>query len=391
MLTGWFEKQHMHKSLRSWPYRKVFLTGGTGLIGGQILREMLELAAVEEVTCLVRAANGQRGSERLSARLEKSGLSGPELRKALARVRPIEGEITLGLWDIKPDELHRLRNETELLIHCAASTSFVDVDSCEAMNVKGTKHMLEVIEGCGKLKRLVHFSTATLCGYKPNALVKEQDSPSEKDKHLVAYTRTKAQAEQILWEKRQELPLLVVRPSITMAQGSEDPKQARLFLWSLYAMAQLPFVPVKTESLIDIVTLDFVVKCTLRLIAKGEKLAHDCYHLTAGRMASVSAGEVKEAIKRVSKEEIGPQFIPPEQWNRSHEKALEEQGLSSLYESLLYLPFINLNLIYDNSRLLDELGDDLPHLPKFTQYVGQMLRVITPERILPDSLQGFDM
>ena len=379
----------MHKSLKHWPYRKVFLTGGTGLIGGQILREMLELDAVEEISCLVRTSSGQRGSERLSARLEKSGLSGTELQRAMAKVRPIEGEITRELWDMKPEDLQHLRAETGLLIHCAASTSFVDVDSCEAMNVKGTQHLLEVIRGCEKLKRLVHFSTATLCGYKPNAMVKEEDSPSQKDKHLVAYTRTKAQAERILWEARPKLPLLVVRPSITMAQGSEDPKQARLFLWSLYAMGQLPFVPVKTESLIDIVTLDFVVKSTLRLIAKGEKLAHDCYHLTAGQLASVSAGEVKEAIKLVSKEKIAPKFIPPEQWNSSYEEALEEQGLSTLYESLLYLPFINLNLIYDNSRLIDELGDDLPPLPKFTEYVGQMLRVISPERMHPDEMQGF--
>ncbi|MCK4850939.1 MAG: SDR family oxidoreductase [Phycisphaerae bacterium] len=376
--------------MRSWPYRKVFLSGATGLIGGQILREMLELPMVEEVVCLVRASNKQSGAERLSARLEKFGLSEAELREAMAKVRPVEGEITQGLWDIKPAELRRLRRETELMIHCAASTSFVDVGSCEAMNVKGTEQMLEVVKGCEKLRRLVHFSTATLCGYRPNAVVKEQDSPSEKDKHLVAYTRTKAQAEQILWEKRQELPLLVVRPSITMAQGSEDPKQARLFLWSLYAMAQLPFVPVKAESLIDIVTLDFVVKSTLRLIGKGEDLAHDCYHLTAGQMASVSAGEVNEAIMSVAKED-GPQLIPPEQWNESHEEVLAEQGLSTLYQSLLYLPFINLNLIYDNSRLVSELEDDLPHLPKFTDYVGEMLRVITPERVASERVEGFGL
>ncbi len=390
MLTGWFGKQHMHKSLRSWPYRKVFLTGATGLIGGQILREMLELPMVEEVVCLVRASNKQSGAERLAARLKKFGLSEDELREALAKIRPIEGEITQELWDIKPAELSWLRRETELMIHFAASTSFVDVGSCEAMNVKGTEQMLEVVKGCEKLKRLVHFSTATLCGYRPNAVAKEQDSPSKKDKHLVAYTRTKAQAEHILWEKRQELPLLVVRPSITMAQGSEDPKQARLFLWSLYAMGQLPFVPIKAESLIDVVTLDFVVKSTLRLIAKGKDLAYDCYHLTAGKMAGVSAGEVYNTIMKVAKGG-GPKLIPPEQWNHSHEEILEEQGLSTLYQSLLYLPFINLNLIYDNSRLVSELGDDLPHLPKFTEYVGEMLRVIKPDKISPEEVAGFGL
>ena len=154
-------------------------------------------------------------------------------------------------------------------------------------------------------------------------------------------------------------------------------------------MAQLPFVPVKAESLMDIVTLDFVVQSTLRLIAKGDKLAHNCYHLTAGRMASVSAGEVNQAIMRVAKEDIGTQLIPPDQWNKSHEKALEEQGLDTLYESLLYLPFINLNLIYDNSRLLSALGTDLPALPKFTEYIGDMLRVITPEKVISDGANGF--
>ncbi len=97
---GKLEKPDMHESLKSWPYRKVFLTGGTGLIGGQILREMLELDIVEEISCLVRASNGQRGSQRLSARLEKSGLSGAELERAMARVRPIEGEITQEFWAI---------------------------------------------------------------------------------------------------------------------------------------------------------------------------------------------------------------------------------------------------------------------------------------------------
>ncbi len=366
------------------------MTGATGLIGGQILREMLELPMVEEVACLVRTSKKKSGAERLSGRLKKFGFGEAELREAQAKVRPIEGEITQELWAIKPEELSRLQRETELMIHCAASTSFVDVDSCEAMNVRGTEQMLEVVKGCEKLKRLVHFSTATLCGYRPNAVVKEEESPSKKDKHLVAYTRTKAQAEQILWEKRQELPLLVVRPSITMAQGSEDPKQARLFLWSLYAMGQLPFVPVKAESLLDIVTLDFVVKSTLRLIAKGKDLAHDCYHLTAGEMAGVSAGQVYETIMTVAKDD-GPKLIPPEQWNQSHEKILEEQGLSTLYQSLLYLPFINLNLIYDNSRLVSELGDDLPQLPKFTDYVGEMLRVITPERLASEKVEGFGL
>ena len=46
------------KLIERWPYRRVFLTGATGLIGGQLLHDMLMIPQVEEVICLVRQGNG---------------------------------------------------------------------------------------------------------------------------------------------------------------------------------------------------------------------------------------------------------------------------------------------------------------------------------------------
>ena len=380
--------QSKNESRSGWPYRKVFLTGATGLIGGQILRDLLEFSQIEEISCLVRPAGQQSCLERVKLRLEKAGLQGKKLEKSLSRVRTVEGEITQPLWDINSEELTRLRKQTDLFIHCAASTSFVDVASCEAMNVNGVRNMLEVVDGCENLKKLVHFSTATLCGYKPDSVVKEEESPSDKHKHVVAYTRSKAQAEKILWANKSKLPLLVLRPSITMARGTNDPKQARLFLWSLWAIDQLPFVPVRADSHIDIVSLDFVVNSTMLLIAKGDDLAHDCYNLSAGEKYSATAGQINDAILPVAKDG-GTEFIPPEQWTDSHEQVIEEQGLGTLYQSLLYLPFINMNMIYDNTRLIEELGEDFPHLPKFNEYVAEMMHVIKPDKIILEGLDGF--
>jgi len=384
------EADGVHKSLRDWPYRKVFLTGATGLIGGQILHDMLQLPQIDEISCLVRPSSGQSGIDRLAKRLRKAGIKKEKLDQALKRVRTVEGEITEKLWQIPPKELDRLRDLTELFVHCAASTSFVDEGSCESINVNGTKYMLDVVEGTRSLQRLVHFSTATLCGYLPNRIVTEDESPNPKHKHVVAYTRTKAEGERILWQAADLLPLLVLRPSITMAQGSQDPKQARLFLWSAAVMVQLPFVPVKAGSLIDIVTLDFVVQSTMRLIARGDRLTHKCYHLTAGKEAAVSAGEIRDAACAAAEVE-GPEFINPDDWDETYEQTIEEQGLRSMYEALLYLPFINLNLIYDKTRLVQELGDDLPHLPKFTEYIGRMLHTMAPDKISLDNLQAFGL
>ena len=387
-----------HNSLRGvdrtvagWSYRRVFLTGATGLIGGQLLHDLLMIPQVEEVTCLVRQGNSKEAEQRLVSRLKRTGIRTKDLEAVMKRVRCASGEMTKDLWGMEQSELDRLRANTDLFINCAASTSFVDIESCEAINVSGTRRMLGILEGACNLKRLVHFSTATLCGQVPDTVMKEDDSLAKPGVHVVAYTRTKAEAERILWAKADELPLLVVRPSITMARGSRDRKHARLFLWSLAAMVQLPYVPVKKDSRIDIVPLDFVVKSTVRLLAKGDNLKHRCYHLTAGEVAAVTADEVRAAACKAANVK-GPKFIPPAEWSEKHMQKIEELELGTLYEALLlYLPFINLNLVYDNTRLIEELGENLPPLPKFDQYVDSMLHTMAPDRVPAPTLDGFGL
>ena len=41
-----------------------------------------------------------------------------------------------------------------------------------------------------------------------------------------------------------------------------------------------------------------------------------------------------------------------------------------------YLPFLNMNVLYDNSRLRQELGDAFPPLPRLSTYLGDLLTLI---------------
>jgi nucleoside-diphosphate-sugar epimerase len=302
----------------------------------------------------------------------------------------VAGSLTQSNWGLEAADLDWIRNEADLFINCAASTSFVDAQSCEAINIVGTRHMLDVVKGAKKLKRLVHFSTATVCGCLPGRVITEDESLPFSANHVFAYTRTKAEAERILWAAADRVPLLVVRPSITMSWPSRDPKHAKLFLWSILGVAKLPYVPVRRESFMDIVTLDFVVESTLRLIAKGDRLSHNCYHQTAGVKYSVSCGEVQDIAIARSKLTRLPVVVAPEDWDKSHEQAIEDAGLTSVYEALqLLLPYINLDLRYDNTRLMKELGPDFPELPRFTEYLNEMIATIDPELVTTaDGLAG---
>jgi len=374
--------EKVYKSLRNWPHRKVFLTGATGLIGGQVLHDLLELPQVEEVVCLVRPSDGRSGLERVQQRLKRAGPRGKILDEMMSRVRVAEGSVTDKLWGMSEEELRWVRKNAELFVHCAASTSFVDAQSCEAINVNGTRNMLDVIRGAEHLQKLVHFSTATVCGYLPNAVVKEEDSLLNGGPHVVAYTKTKADAERILWDAAEKLPLLVLRPSITLARGTRDRKMAKLFLWAFIAMSRLPYVPAKLDALTDVVTLDFVVKCTMRLVAKGDKLKYNLYHLTAGKDGAVKGSEAYEILCAKSAKSDLPEVVRPEDWDEKHQRAIAEQGVGGLKEAIdLYLPYLNLNVVYDNTRLVQELGEDLPYLPKFTEYVNEMLATIDPDLI----------
>jgi len=338
---------------------------------------------VDEVVCLVRPAKGLTGQERLAQKLKRAGVKGKRFDEAISRVRAAEGSVDIPLWGLSESDLRWIRSECQLFIHCAASISFSDGVTNEAINVNGTRNMIDVVRGATGIKLMVPFSTATLCGWAPNEVVKEEES-LERTHHIIAYTITKSKAEKMLRAAAAELPpMFFVRPCGVMAYGSRDRKQAKLFLWSLIAISQLPFVRLRRDSLMDIVTVDFVVKCTLRLIAKFPNLKHDCYHLTGSVEKSATCGEIFDVACAKSARATLPKVIPPEEWTAEHEKSLADQGFAAIWESLqVYLPFMEMNCVYDNTRLKEELGADLPYLPKFTDYMNEMVAMIDPNLVI---------
>jgi tagatose-1,6-bisphosphate aldolase non-catalytic subunit AgaZ/GatZ len=73
------------------------------------------------------------------------------------------------------------------------------------------------------------------------------------------------------------------------------------------------------------------------------------------------------------------QLIQPGEWNkevyRQHVRSALQRKI--FFGMRYYLPFINMNVTYDNQRLRDELGDECPPLPAATDYLGSLLEMIT--------------
>jgi uncharacterized protein YbjT (DUF2867 family) len=167
----------------------ILLTGSTGLVGGLLLRRLLESG--EEVRCLVREPR-RLGPNRVRVQITLGDLANPvSLRQAVRGVRTV--------------------------VHLAASIRDQPGASIEELNGLATARLLREAERAG-VGRFVFFSA--LCA-----------TPSSRTR----FFRAKALAERAVLDS--EIDTLVFAPSIVYAPG--DP-----WLTLLNRMTYLPWVPI---------------------------------------------------------------------------------------------------------------------------------------------------
>ena len=121
----------------------VFFTGYPGFLGSELLPRILERRSDAVAHCLVQPKFAALARERAAAFGE--------------RVRIIEGDIT-----------SRINAEPEDVVEIWHLAAVYDISVSEsvglAVNVDGTKHVLDFAERCGALERLHYVSTCYVSG-----------------------------------------------------------------------------------------------------------------------------------------------------------------------------------------------------------------------------------
>lgn len=171
--------------------RSVFITGGSGFVGQNIIRHYL--AAGAEVLALVRSSDAERRVQELGA-------------------RPIKGDLSESDW------LSSLKG-CDLLIHAAADTSHAYRSKLQwQTNVEGTISLFRAAREAG-VKRAVYISTeSVLLTGKP--LVMADETHPLPRRFAGAYSYTKAVAEQSALEQAgDQFEVVVVRPRFVWGAG----------------------------------------------------------------------------------------------------------------------------------------------------------------------------
>lgn len=245
---------------------KVFVTGGTGFIGGEVVRQLRERG--DDVVCLVR--NPEKGK----------------------KVAELGCELTAG--DLSDAEALRAGMEgCDAVVHAAAMYEVgIPAKQHPAMweaNVAGTERVMEAALAA-KVSRIVYVST---CGVFGNTHKKVVDETYEHPglEFTSYYEETKLEAHRIVKRMiaEQGLPAIIVQPG--GVYGPDDTSQVADLLKEFFA-GKLPLLPFPELG----ICLTHVAD-----IADGILLALDKGKLGEIYVISGPATTMREAIETVAK------------------------------------------------------------------------------------------
>ena len=127
---------------------KIFLTGGTGSLGRELLKELLEKTNFE-IILLIHDKGKKLKKEELFELLKLN-----KKTDYLKRVSTYKGDITKKNLELERKDYNKLVNETSLVLHAAALTSFnLPLDKIRKVNVEGTRNLLKLVGKCKNLRK----------------------------------------------------------------------------------------------------------------------------------------------------------------------------------------------------------------------------------------------
>lgn len=115
----------------------------------------------------------------------------------------------------------------------------LDLEASRAINVEGTRRVLQFGECCGArggLRRFCHISTAYVAGDHSGCFSEDDLEVGQRFRN--AYEQSKFEAERLVGRWRSRLPIAVLRPSIVVGErGSGWTTSFNVIYWPLRAFA----------------------------------------------------------------------------------------------------------------------------------------------------------
>lgn len=351
--------------------KTIFLTGATGFLGGESLVSLSKDKRVEKIYCLIRAVNNEDAEKRL----EKIFAFHDDYfdRK---KVIPVAGDLS---EESIIDKLKSL-NDVDTVIHSAADTSFAPnhKENIWKVNVIGAGNVAKWAANLSRLKTFVYVGTSWICGCdRPDRLVCEDESPNTEYNQLRDYTRSKTAGEINIRKTIPANKLLVVRPSSIAGDSRSWMPRSFVISWAFAVFDLLRLIPTESKAGMDIIPVDYASRAIVELLF-NENRKFNTYHISSGRQSATNMELVTGAVNSSNGNKPPFCFVDHSLMKQMvafskgqlHDNAeLREYAEhlnywsrtfnsdGSVLQKLLwainfYYQFVNLGLVFDNSRLL---------------------------------------
>ncbi|CAH8267405.1 unnamed protein product [Arabidopsis lyrata] len=261
--------------------KTILVTGATGFLAKVFVEKILRVQPnVNKLYLVVRASDTDAATKRLRTEAFEKDLF-KVLRESLGdenfntllseKVVPVAGDIAMDHLGMKDSKLReRMQKEIDIVVNVAATTNFDErYDVGLGINTFGALNVLNFAKKCVKAQLLLHVSTAYVCGEKPGLLpekpfvmeeirnendfqldihrerelmkqrlkeLNEQDCSEEDITRAMkelgmeraklhgwpnTYVFTKSMGEMLLGNYKENLPLVIIRPTMITSTLSE--------------------------------------------------------------------------------------------------------------------------------------------------------------------------
>lgn len=271
----------------------VFITGGTGLVGADIIRRLLRDERVDRVIALVRGC-GEQALPRLVDAVQQLE-DQPLPASLLEKLTVVCGDVTRERFGWPLQDWLALARRVTHVIHSAADVRFhLPLEDARRVNVGGTRVMLAFAAEAADAGRLRHFSyvsTAYVCGDRGGRVTEE--GATLPPRFTNNYEQSKWECEQLVREAMPGIPATIFRPSIIVGDASTGRTNAFKALYvplRLIVRGLLHGVPA-SDATLDVVPVDYVSRAICHVALEGSSIGRTL-HLTAGAGRSSSAAEI---------------------------------------------------------------------------------------------------
>jgi|HubBroStandDraft_6_1064221.scaffolds.fasta_scaffold03588_8 thioester reductase-like protein len=341
----------------------ILLTGATGFVGMAVLARILERTD-RRVLVLVRAGSQAEAQARLDA-LMSSVVDCPD--RYSGRVTMVCGDLTEPGLGLDPGaEREWIVEHVGEIIHCAASVSFnMSLTDSRSINVAGTRRVLELAHECAGagngLRRLTYVSTAYVAGDRRGHAQESELDVGQSFRN--AYEQSKQEAERLVRDAREHLPLTIVRPSIVVGERETGWTSSFNVMYGplrAAAAGALTVMPGRDDGVLDIVTVDYVADAIIALAA-SPAAEGGTFQIVAGDQATTVGELSRLAARRFNRRR--PRLVSPRLYRAVlHRLMLACAGPARrrrLKATETYFPYFALDLRFDDRRareLLEPLG-----------------------------------